>query len=306
MSWVKAGKIWEPDGSLWWARSHATCPTPLPLTNGNLRIYLQCRDAKGVGRPGYIDVDASNPRQILEVATEPCLDIGQPGTFDENGVFPTSVIALEDGRILMYYVGFELGEKIRYRMLTGAAISIDGGKKFIRVKSTPILERSDAELFFRCGTYVLQDEGRYHMWYAGGSDWTTINDKLMPCYDLRYLSSKDGLTWPDAGEIVFPVTEAEHGFGRPWVIKSANGYQMFFSVRKRASGQYRLAYAESDDGLNWKRLDEQLGLDVSPGEWDSEALMYSAVIQSGGQTWLFYNGNNFGEHGIGFAQWKAD
>lgn len=306
MSWVKIGKIWEPDGSLWWARSHATCPTPLLLPDGNLRIYMQCRDATGIGRPGYIDVKANNPSQIIDIATEPCLDIGIPGTFDENGVFPTSVITLADGRVLMYYVGFELGEKIRYRMLTGAAISIDGGKKFTRVQSTPILERSDAELFFRCGTYVLPEKGQYHMWYAGGSGWTQINDKLMPCYDLRHATSADGLNWPDAGEIVFPVTHEEHGFGRPWVINAANGYQMFFSVRKRSSGQYRLAYAESTDGLHWNRLDEQLGLDVSPGEWDSEALMYSAVIQSGGQTWLFYNGNNFGEHGIGFAQWKDD
>ena len=307
MSWIKQSRIWEPDGSQWWAQTHATCPTPLLLPNGDLRIYLQCRDSKGIGRAGFIDVDANDPSRVLATSEHPCLDIGLPGTFDENGVLPTSVVALADGRVLMYYVGFELCIGIRYRLLTGLAISTDGGNHFTRVHQTPVLERSDEELFFRCAAFVLQDQQRFRMWYSGGGDWTTVNNKPMPCYDLRHLESTDGFNWPATGQIVLPVTDDdEHGFGRPWVVKTEAGYQLFFSVRKRSLGQYRLAYAESPDGIHWTRADDKLGLDVSPGQWDGDAIMYSAVIQSGGQIWLFYNGNNFGEHGIGFAQWKAD
>lgn len=307
MQWIKKGLIWKPDGSQWWAQSHATCPTPLRLPNGNLRLYMQCRDQHGIGRAGFIDIAADNPNQILQVSTSPCLDIGRPGCFDENGVLPTSVVALQDGRILMYYVGFELGHKIRYRLFTGLAISNDGGLSFDRVQRTPVLDRSDEELFFRGGPFVLAEDAQFRMWYVAGSEWTTINEKPMPCYDLRHIQSHDGIHWPPSGQVVFPVVDPdEHGFGRPWVVKTEAGYQLFFSVRKRSLGQYRLAYAESPDGIHWTRADDKLGLDVSPGEWDGDAIMYSAVIQSGGQTWLFYNGNNFGEHGIGFAQWKAD
>src|SRR5690242_21129106 len=32
---------------------------------------------------------------------------------------------------------------------------------------------------------------------------------------------------------------------------------------------YRIGYAESKDGLRWKRLDEKAGIDVSPGGFDS-------------------------------------
>jgi predicted GH43/DUF377 family glycosyl hydrolase len=303
MIWSKQSLIWHPDGSQWWAKSHATCPTPLLLPNGDLRLYMQCRDANGIGRAGFIDVDATDPNNILGVSSKPCLDIGLPGTFDENGVLPTSVVSLSDGNLLMYYVGFELGKGIRYRLLTGLAISKDGGNHFTRVHQTPVLERSDAELYFRCAAFVLQDQQRFRMWYAGGGAWTYINDKSVPCYDLRHIESADGFTWPATGQIVLPVTDKdEHGFGRPWVIKNEDGYQLFFSVRKRSLGQYRLAYAESADGLQWMRHDEKLGIDVSPGEWDGDAIMYSSVIQSGGQTWLFYNGNNFGEGGIGFAK----
>jgi predicted GH43/DUF377 family glycosyl hydrolase len=306
MIWKKHSLIWQPDGTQWWAKSHATCPTPLLLPSGDLRLYMQCRDADGIGRAGYIDVDADAPNRVLRVCSEPCLDIGLPGTFDENGVLPTCVVALGDGRLLMYYVGFELGTSIRYRLLTGLAISEDGGNHFSRVHQTPVLERSDEELFFRCAAFVLQDHQRIRMWYAGGGSWTSINDKLMPCYDLRHIESPDGFTWPGTGQIVLPVTDDdEHGFGRPWVLKSKAGYQLFFSVRKRSLGQYRLAYAESPDGIHWTRRDELLGLDISPGKWDGEAVMYSAVIQAAGHTWLFYNGNNFGEHGMGFAELES-
>ncbi len=267
---------------------------------------MQCRDEKGIGRVGFVDVSGSDPSRILGVSDEPCLDVGLPGTFDENGVLPTSVIQLDDGRLLMYYVGFELGKSIRYRLLTGLAISEDGGNHFSRAHHTPILERSDAELYFRCASFVLRDAGRYRMWYAGGSEWIPVNGKLMPCYDLRHIESPNGFDWPASGKIVLPVVnDDEHGFGRPWVRAHQSGFQMFFSVRKLSLGQYRLAYAESSDGIHWVRRDELLGLDVSPGEWDGEAIMYSAVTQTAGHTWLFYNGNNFGEHGMGFAELES-
>ncbi len=306
MIWSKRGVIWRPDGLQWWARSHATCPTPLLLSEDRLRLYMQCRDANGIGRVGYIDVDPCNPSRVLETGTKPCLDIGQPGTFDENGITPVSAVKLEDGRILLYYIGFELGQKIRYRMFTGLAISTDGGYQFTRARNTPVLERSDEELYFRCGPFVMHDQDVFRMWYAGGSTWTTIENKQLPCYDLRYIESTDGINWPASGRVVLPVTDKdEHGFGRPWVRKTPSGYQMFFSVRVRSLCQYRFAYAESVDGLNWIRMDDKLGIDVSPGEWDSNAVMYAAVIQCGEHTWVFYNGNNFGETGIGYALLEA-
>lgn len=303
MRWRKRGVIWRPDGSRWWARSHATCPTPLAMDDSRLRLYLQCRDERGIGRVGYVDVAADDPCRILGSSSEPCLEIGPPGTFDENGVLQTSVIRLPDGRLFMYYVGFELGTRTRYRLLTGLAVSEDGGERFRRLKNTPILERSDEELFFRGGPFVLQDRGQFRMWYVAGSAWTEIDGKPMPCYDLRYIESTDGIDWPASGRVVLPVVHPdEHGFGRPWVVRGPEGYQLFFSVRRRSLAQYRLGYAESPDGLTWTRRDERLNLDVSPGSWDGEAIMYSAVVAAGGRTWLFYNGNNFGESGMGVAE----
>ena len=76
---------------------------------------------------------------------------------------------------------------------------------------------------------------------------------------------------------------------------------MHYSIRKRSVAAYRLGYADSEDGVHWTRRDAELGLDVSPSGWDSEAVMYSAEISVAGRTYLFYNGNDFGRTGFGVA-----
>jgi len=279
-------------------------PTPFQLTSDCIRLYISCQDGRGIARPGYIDVAADNPLNVLKVSTEPLLDVGRPGTFDENGVLACSVVRSEvSGRLFMYYVGFELGVRIRYRLLTGVAISDDGGECWRRWRETPALERSSNELYFRGGPCVVHEEGRYRMWYVAGSKWIELGGKSMPVYELRYLESGDGLHWPDEGEACIPLDPQrdEHGFGRPWVLRNEHGYQLHYSIRRRSLSAYRLGFATSIDGRVWVRRDEELGLDVSSSGWDSEAIMYSAPFCCNGQTYCFYNGNNFGQDGIGVA-----
>jgi predicted GH43/DUF377 family glycosyl hydrolase len=302
MSWEKLGVVYVPDGSMPWARTHATCPTPLVLDD-RIRVYIQCRDALGVGRIGFVDVDREDPRKIIFISREPVLDIGLPGTFDENGVFQTCVLAVPGRGHFLYYVGFELGTKIRYRMLTGLAHSEDGGLTFKRMQKTPILERSDSELYIRGGPFVVLHNGGFRMWYVGGSAWETILGKEVPVYDMRVVESEDGVSWPASGPVCLHTAgEDEVGFGRPWVTQADGMYQMYYSVRLRSrGGNYALGYALSADGKNWSRHDDALGLVTSLSGWDSQAVDYSAVVELNGQSYMFYNGNDYGVTGFGVA-----
>lgn len=304
MLWEKKGILFCPDGSQSWARTHAMIPTPFRLNTDVLRIYFTCCDQHGIGRPGYIDVCAHDPTQLIQVGKNPLLDVGSPGTFDENGVLACSVIRAPDGRVFMYYVGFELGQRIRYRLLSGLAISEDGGETFYRHSPVPILERSAEELYFRCGPFCLDSPSCFRLWYVAGSSWTQLGSKSSPEYDIRYAESHDGITWPNRGEIQISVSKSEeYGFGRPYLVeRPGGGYRMFYSVRRRDVEAYRLGYAESDDGKHWKRMDERLNLDVTPGSFDSDAIMYAAPVQIRDKMFLFYNGNNFGRDGIAVAR----
>lgn len=304
MKWHKLGVVWKPDGSLDWARTHAMGPTPYRLNDDIIRVYLTCLDDKGRGRPGYVDVSSADPTKIVNVSTQPVLDIGEPGAFDDNGLVALSVVAVDAQTVYMYYAGFELCTNVRYRIFTGLAVSHDGGKTFERYSRVPILDRSDSERLFRCGNFVAKEGDVFKLWYVAGSDWTELCGKMMPVYDLRYQESADGVTWSDSGTLSMALTrDDEHGFGRPWIVKRDDGsYQMFYSIRRVSFAAYRLGYAESADGIAWVRKDDEMGLDVSPDGVDSEAIMYSAVISVGARTYCFYNGNNFGEHGFCVAE----
>lgn len=302
MKWQRHGVIWRPSGERPWAASHATCPTPLQRRDGCWRVFLQCRDARGVGRVAWIDLDPQDPRRVIGASVQPALDIGAPGCFDDNGVFPTSVLRAADGRVWLYYVGFELGHHIRYRLLTGLAVSDDDGESFRRVSSMPVLERSDAEPTFRCGTFVRRDGERFRMWYVAGGGWETLHGKRVPLYDLRYGESSDGVHWPAQGEVVMPLQPSEHGFGRPWVRATSAGEEMFYSVRQREPAGHRLGLARSPDGRHWQRLDQELGLRPQAGAWDGESQCFAAPIESAGREWLLYNGNDFGATGVGIAE----
>jgi len=301
MEWEKLGLVYVPDGVLWWAKSHAMIPTPVRLNDDVIRVYITCCDEKGIGRVGYVDLNAKNLTQVISVSQEPVLDIGEPGTFDENGALVCSVVQVRS-ELYLYYAGFELGTKIRYRLLTGLAKADNVNDKFYRVKQVPVLERSDKELFFRGGPFAMRKKSEFQMWYVAGSDWEVVNNNLKPVYEIRYIQSENGIDWPDQGETCVEIQlENEHGFGRPFVVDLNNQQTMFYSVRRKDLDSYRLGFAEIDSNNNWVRKDEEIGIDVSPHGWDSEMICYSAVLNVDGRYYMFYNGNNFGETGFGLA-----
>ncbi len=303
MHWRKLGIVYCPDGRLPWAKSHAMVPTPLRLNDSVVRVFATFCDQTGIGRPGYVDVSVDDPTRVVGVSRSPLLELGEPGTFDENGILLCSVVRENEDKWKIYYVGFELGTRIRYRLLTGVAQSDDGGKSFRRLGRTPALERSSAELYFRGGPYCLLEDGIYRLWYVAGSEWLDVDGKPMPVYDVRYVESNDGVIWPSEGDVQIPITGPdEHGFGRPYVIpKPTGGYRMFYSVRRKSFRAYRLGYAESSNGREWVRMDDKLNLDVGEGSFDSDAIMYAAPIEINGRLYVFYNGNDFGRDGFAAA-----
>lgn len=302
MNWRKLGVVFSPPSDVENAVSHAQIPTPLQLNEDIVRVYYSARDEVGCSRPYFVDLDARDPLKVVQYGKQPLLDLGEPGCFDDNGIITCSVIKHPDGRLLMYYVGFELHKKVRYKLFTGLAISEDG-EIFEKYSHAPILDRTHEDLCFRCGPFVHCSGGNeFVMYYVSGGNWITLNGKSMPVYVVKRVCSEDGIHWPDNGPVVLPITmEDEHGFGRPWVVPCDGGYEMYYSVRRKSVQAYRLGWAHSHDGVRWMREDERIGLAPGPGVYDSHAIMYSAVITLHGKTYCFYNGNDFGVDGFALA-----
>ena len=294
------GLIFAPDGSQPWARSHAMLPTPLDMGDGRLRIYVAFVDEDTVGRIGYVDVDARDPSIVLDVSQAPVLDIGQPGDFDDNGVNPVSVVRYDD-EIRLYYVGYQLGLRVRYLLFSGLAISYDGGQTFKRHARVPITDRSDGEPLLRSAAHVQRDETAWKMWYVAADRHISVGGTTRPTYNVRYVESEDGLHWPSEGKVAVDlVGDDEYGLGRPFIASWGGLFRMFYSVRSHSRG-YRLGYAESSDGSNWQRRDNHVGIDISPLGWDSEMIIWASIASTEHGRYLFYNGNSYGKTGFGYA-----
>lgn len=300
MRWEKQGLVYVPDGTMPWAQHYAFPPTPYFLDDETIRVFVAFCDADIVGRIAYVDVAADDPTRVLRVADRPCLDIGRPGAFDENGVVPTCVVPVGD-LLYLYYVGFQLGHKLRYFQFLGLAVSDDRGESFRRITEVPVIDRCDGELVNRTSGFVLHEDGLFKLWYVGGSDWTEVDGKALPVYPIRYVESEDGKVWPRNGEIVVDfASDDEHALGRPWVTHDGDGYSMFFSSRTRSKG-YRVGFALSADGKVWTRRDDVVGISVSESGWDSEMVAYASRVVWRDRTYLFYNGNACGRTGFGVA-----
>lgn len=300
MIWKKLGMIYCADGQLDWAFSHAFIPTSIVLGDGRIRVYAAFLDSSRVGRVGYVDLDASNPLRILKVSRRPVLNVGEPGTFDDSGVTPISILQYE-GKLYLYYIGWQLGVKARYFLFTGLAVSRDGGESFERYSRVPILDRSEEEPFIRSAAHVHCDSGSWRMWYVAGNRWIHVHGKQVPRYNIRTLESADGISWGKKGTVCLDLAnDDEFGFGRPFVIQEDRLYRMWYSIRS-ISKSYRLGYAESQDGKSWLRKDEEVGIDVSESGWDSQMICFACIQKTPYATYMFYNGNNYGESGFGVA-----
>jgi hypothetical protein len=299
MKWKKKGLIFGPDGHLAWAKSHCLQPTPL-LLGEKIRLFVGFRDDDGKSRVGYVDVAADDPSRVLHVTQEPVLDLGTPGAFDEHGVVPSAIVARGE-ELFLYYAGYQRLETVRFRVLGGLAVSRDEGRSFHRHSSAPVFGVTESEKLFRVPHTVLFDDGVWKAWYGGGSEFRQGALKTLPVYDIRLVASKDGIHFPDRGETVVNLTEDEYRVARPYVVKGNNGYRMFYCYASMHQ-EYRLGFADSSDGKHWTRKDSEMGLEPSIDEWDHQMMGYPAVVQWRERTYLFYNGNRYGEKGFGYAE----
>lgn len=298
MKWKKKGHIYSYNGEFDWAEHSFSKCTPFIRKNGVIRVYGGMRDKLGVSRIGFVDLDPSNLNKIINIGNKPVVDIGQPGTFDDNGVVPTCVFNFK-GKTFLYYEGYQLANKVKFLSYTGLAISEDDGETFVKYSTTPVTERIPEELLIRAIHCVIPTENNLKVWYTAGSSFEKIGDTFHPNYTIKYVESKTGTSYSIAGKTIIETTANEYRVGKPFVFIKDGVHYMLFSKASHSTS-YRIESAVSKDGVHWERLYDN-PIPPSNEGWDSKMICYPYVLQINNQWVLFYNGNEFGRTGFGFA-----
>ena len=296
MTWVRAGYLHDFS-----VTSHAQCPTVLVLED-RLRVFYADR-AAGKSFIAYVDVDRADPTRVIAWRHVPIIGLGKPGTFDEDGMMPSCIDVDSRGVYAMYYSGWNAGGSVPYRNAIGTLRSVDG-ESWERVSEGPSLDRSEIDPIMCVTPWVTSITGHLRMYYVSGTRWEKIDGHLEPVYVIKYATWDGG--WAPMGITCIKPSHDREAFSNPTIFKRDGLYQMLFCSRdsqdyRGGTGSYRIRSAESKDGVTWKRTSN--GLMESADGWDSEMTCYPYVVEVDGRLLCFYNGNGFGQTGIGLAEW---
>ena len=78
---------------------------------------------------------------------------------------------------------------------------------------------------------------------------------------------------------------------------------MFYSYKnyKNKGRNYKIGFAENHKN-QWKRKDNKLLFKKSSNNFDKNMQEYASVIKYDNEFFMFYNGDNYGQRGIGLAK----
>ena len=298
--WVKKGLIFKPNKRFYWMQSHAQVPTVDFLGSNIYRIYFASRDKNQKSHIGYFDFNIEKLK-ILKISKKPVLVPGEIGFFDEDGVYPSSIINIGKKKYL-YYIGWSKGAKPPlYHASIGLAISEDGGKTFYKYSRAPILGKSEYDPCLVTSPFVIKIKNDFRMYYASGFKWKKIKGTLRSFYNIKIAQSTDGINWKRNGIVAIDfLSSKETNITRLSPLKTKSGYEGWYTYAT-LNTPYRLGYAVSRDGVKWIRKDNEVGVDVSKRGFDNKMICYPFVIVHKKKKYMFYNGNNFGENGIALA-----
>lgn len=205
---------------------------------------------------------------------------------------------IKDGVWYLWYTG--MNEK---EAKIGLAVSKDG-YSFKRYQQNPIIVPTEShEQGAVMNPCVLWDDADFvfKMWYSAG-------EKFEPDV-LCLATSKDGINWEKHGQN--PVFT--HGVdkydqckvGGCDVVK-VNGRYLQFYIGYENIDNARICVAESNDGIDWKRIKQNPILSPTKGAWDSDAVYKPSVCFDikKNNAYLWYNGRKGHNEYIGLATKK--
>ena len=303
INWKKKGLIYVPDGEGFF-KTHATRPIPYQIDDQVLRIYFTSRDFDDRPLPTYVDVDINNPSKLLQINSEPILNFGKAGTFDDSGIHINCLLDLGD-EILGYYTGWKRRRvNVTFEPSIGVFRMTRSQMIPEKVFEGPILAQDKNHPILTAAPFVIFEEDKFKMWYCSGTEWRMASGNPEPIYRVHFAESQDGFNWLPFKDPIIDYKFDGEVISAPWVLKIEQKYAMWYSTRGSATKEaknYVVGYAESDDGIRWERLDDEAGIERSESGWDSEMICYPAFFPYGDLIYMFYSGNRVGKGGIGYA-----
>lgn len=298
MRWEKLGLLYSPKGIHPKLATHAANPLAIWLDGDIYRVYYSGRDRHSRSSVSYIDVDIIK-QKLCYIHDRPVFEFGQQSSFYSHGVSVGSCYSVK-GRRYILFMGWHIPDQGHWRGEIGR-LELKSNGELVLDSETPLLPvDGDDQISLSYPWVTSVPDGTYLMWYGSTVAWDAGNGEML--HVIKQARSFDGYHWERMGLAIPYELYRTQAFSRPTVVGNINeGYHMWFSYRSGSGESYRIGYARSNNLKEWESAIDEAGIDVSPSGWDSEMIEYPFVFRHNENTYMFYNGNDYGKTGIGIA-----
>jgi len=304
MKWVKKGLVAVPETTKF---QYAMRPCPINIGGDDFVIAFTKRDIDNRSHIFLMYAVISNGGITVDTP-KLALSPGVPGSFDCDGVLASSFAADGDNKYL-YYGSWQNFINKMWISETGRAVFDSETFSLKREFPGPLFGRSIDEPYWGAAPWILREGNLWRGWYVSLDKWENIGESYKHYYTIKHRYSDDGVHWKSPAIVSIPyANEYENAIAGPSVIHAlGEPYRMWYCFRAQKDiATYRIGYAESEDGIQWVRLDHLAGITVSDSGWDSEMICYPIVFRHKGITYMLYNGNGYGKTGFGLAVLEED
>jgi hypothetical protein len=299
-TWKKLGQLFFVEGDARHPKllSHAANPLPVHLHDDVFRVFFSGRDSDNRSSVGAVDIDIEK-RKVIKEHPSPFMEHGPKGSFYADGISIGNCYTV-DGVQYMLFMGWQTPIDQHWRGDVGRLV-VNADTTLTLDSKNPFMSADKDDPISLSYPWVREDgNGGYDMWYGSTRTWDSGNGEMI--HVINSAHSLDGENWKRNGlAIPFELGVAQ-AFSRPTVAKNhLGGLEMWFSYRSGAGETYRIGYATTDEGKQWRLALEEAAIDVSSEGWDSEMIEYPFVFDHKGSRYMLYNGNGYGKTGFGLA-----
>lgn len=298
MRWKKLGQIYQPAPLHEKLQSHAANPLAVFLRDDIFRVFYSGRDAGNRSSVGYVDIDVVT-QQVVYVHDKPAFVHGPENSFYSHGVSIGNCYDVSD-TTYMLFMGWQYPPGGHWRGDIGRLILSEDKETLTLDSDTPLIASDDIDPISLSYPWVMQRDNGYDMWYGSTVAWETGSAEML--HVLKAAHSGDGEIWDRDGDTLPYEIGVAQAFSRPTVVSDADGrLHMWYSYRSGTGETYRIGYAQSDDGKEWRLLPTESGITVSDSGWDADMICYPFVFDHKDRRYMLYNGNGYGKTGFGLA-----
>ena len=277
-------------------------PVPVLLEDNVAKIYYTARDKTNRSHTMSLlfDLEKMSPvngSHQLELAP------GSLGAFDDSGVMATSILNVNN-EIWMYYIGWNLGTTVPFRNSIGLAKKLQGANTFVRFSEGPVLDRNRHEPYFCAGCDVRYNPHTFNfeMYYLRCTTWCSKVSNSGVSYHVRWTYSENGYDWVQPGKVALDYSNKnEYAISSPRHVQGTEGktYCLYSSRADSESPNYRIRIVPMYNNSSAGQSPSTILIEDKGSHWCNQMVCYPGLIKYKDFYIVFYNGNAYGQTGIG-------